>query len=117
VTPSLILNLTVHMTHTHTHTTHTHTHTHTHIHTHTHTHTHYTYKQKDVYEVFDLSDNDIVEVENFPLLKRLDTLLLNNNRIVRIADTLSTSCPALTALILTNNRIKSFKVLFLSFSL
>lgn len=41
------------------------------------------YKQ-DQFDSIDLSDNEIVKLENFPHLNRLGTLLLNNNRITRI---------------------------------
>lgn len=34
--------------------------------------------------MIDLSDNEITKLEGFPLLKRLHTLFLNNNRINRI---------------------------------
>lgn len=37
------------------------------------------------FDSIDLSDNAIVRLEGFPKLHRLKMLLLNNNRIVRIA--------------------------------
>ena len=55
----------------------------------------------------DLTDNEVPKLENFPLMKRLKTLLLSNNRISRIADGLGASIPNLQHLILTNNRITS----------
>lgn len=39
---------------------------------------------QDQFDTIDLSDNEIVKLENFPYLSRLGTLLLNNNRITRI---------------------------------
>lgn len=39
---------------------------------------------QDQFDSIDLSDNEIVKLENFPHLSRLGTLLLNNNRITRI---------------------------------
>ena len=36
---------------------------------------------KDQFDCIDLSDNDIRKVEGFPYLRRLKTLLFNNNRI------------------------------------
>ena len=36
----------------------------------------------DQFDIMDFSDNDIRKLDGFPLLKRLKTLLLNNNRIV-----------------------------------
>lgn len=51
----------------------------------------------------DFSDNDIRKLDGFPLLYRMKTLLLNNNRICRIADNLHESLPSLSALIMTGN--------------
>lgn len=39
---------------------------------------------QDQFDTIDLSDNEIVKLENFPYLNRLGTLILNNNRITRI---------------------------------
>lgn len=39
---------------------------------------------QDQFDTIDLSDNEIVKLENFPFLNRLGTILLNNNRITRI---------------------------------
>lgn len=39
---------------------------------------------QDQFDTIDLSDNEIVKLENFPYLNRLGTLLLNSNRITRI---------------------------------
>jgi len=66
---------------------------------------------EDEYDVIDLSDNDLVKLDNFPLLAQLHTLILNNNRINRIAATIATSLPNLTHLILTNNAIASHTAL------
>jgi hypothetical protein len=41
--------------------------------------------QQNQFDSIDLSDNAIVRLEGFPKLLRLTTLLLNNNKIVRIA--------------------------------
>jgi len=60
---------------------------------------------QDQFDVIDLSDNEIKKLENFPLLKRLATLLLSNNRIQRIAPNLHESLPNLETLIMTNNNI------------
>ncbi len=43
---------------------------------------------QDQYDSIDISDNEIVKLENFPYLKRLTTLLVNNNRIARISPSL-----------------------------
>jgi U2 small nuclear ribonucleoprotein A' len=60
---------------------------------------------EDQYDLIDLSDNEITKLEGFPLLKKLHTLFLNNNRINRIGTGLGEVLPNLETLILTNNRI------------
>jgi U2 small nuclear ribonucleoprotein A' len=60
----------------------------------------------DQFDSIDFSDNDIRKLDGFPLLLRLKTLLLNNNRISRIADNLHESIPNLQTLIITNNHIQ-----------
>lgn len=58
------------------------------------------------FDCFDLSDNSIKKLENFPLLPRLKCLLLNNNRIYKISSSLEQSIPNLERLILTNNYVQ-----------
>lgn len=60
---------------------------------------------QDQYDTLDLSDNEISKLENFPLLKRLRSVLLSNNRVSRIAANLASFLPNLETLILTNNRL------------
>jgi U2 small nuclear ribonucleoprotein A' len=60
---------------------------------------------EDQFDSIDLSDNEIVKLENFPLLSRLGTLLLNNNRITRINPKIGEFLPKLHTLVLTNNRL------------
>lgn len=60
---------------------------------------------QDQYDTIDFSDNEIGKLENFPLLQRLQTILLNNNHIGKIATGLGESLPKLDTLILTNNRL------------
>lgn len=60
---------------------------------------------EDQFDTIDLSDNEIVKLENFPYLSRLGTLLLNNNRITRISPNLGEFLPKLHTLVLTNNRL------------
>ncbi|KAK1890630.1 U2 small nuclear ribonucleoprotein A' [Dissostichus eleginoides] len=60
----------------------------------------------DQFDTVDFSDNEVRKLDGFPLLKRLKTLLVNNNRICRIGDNLEQSLPRLTELVLTNNNIQ-----------
>ncbi|XP_071345480.1 U2 small nuclear ribonucleoprotein A' [Trachinotus anak] len=60
----------------------------------------------DQFDTIDFSDNEIRKLDGFPLLKRLKTLLMNNNRICRIGENLEQSLPGLTELVLTNNNIQ-----------
>ncbi|XP_033960860.1 U2 small nuclear ribonucleoprotein A' [Pseudochaenichthys georgianus] len=60
----------------------------------------------DQFDTVDFSDNEVRKLDGFPLLKRLKTLLVNNNRICRIGDNLEQSLPSLTELVLTNNNIQ-----------
>lgn len=61
------------------------------------------------FDCFDLSDNSIRKLENFPLLPRLKCLLLSNNRIFKIQNNLEQSIPNLERLILTNNYIQDLQ--------
>ncbi|KAE8739669.1 hypothetical protein FOCC_FOCC014827 [Frankliniella occidentalis] len=60
----------------------------------------------DQFDTIDFSDNDIRKLDGFPLLKRLKCLLMNNNRIVRLSDTLVEQVPNLESLILTGNQMQ-----------
>ncbi|GAB4845819.1 hypothetical protein Ancab_039228 [Ancistrocladus abbreviatus] len=60
---------------------------------------------EDQFDTIDLSDNEIVKLENFPYLSRLGTLIVNNNRITRISSSIGEFLPKLHTLILTNNRL------------
>eukprot|EP00761_Pharyngomonas_kirbyi_P009434 gb/GECH01009450.1/.p1 GENE.gb/GECH01009450.1/~~gb/GECH01009450.1/.p1 ORF type:complete len:250 (+),score=70.63 gb/GECH01009450.1/:1-750(+) len=60
----------------------------------------------DQFDVIDLSDNEIRKIGNFPLMRRLSCLLLNNNRVSKFAKHLGESLPNLRHLILTNNYIR-----------
>lgn len=59
---------------------------------------------EDLYEVIDLSDNDISRLENLPALSKLTTLLLSNNKLNHIASGMGPNIPNLHTLVLTNNR-------------
>lgn len=60
----------------------------------------------DQFDCIDFSDNNIRRLDGFPLLLRLKKILLNNNRINRIAEGLDQCIPNLEWLILTNNSIQ-----------
>ncbi|XP_034536741.1 U2 small nuclear ribonucleoprotein A' [Notolabrus celidotus] len=60
----------------------------------------------DQFDTVDFSDNEVRKLDGFPLLKRLKTLLMNNNRICRIGEGLEHSLPSLKELVLTNNNIQ-----------
>ncbi|KAF5726602.1 U2 small nuclear ribonucleoprotein A' [Tripterygium wilfordii] len=60
---------------------------------------------EDQFDTIDLSDNEIVKLENFPNLNRLGTLIVNNNRITRINPNIGEFLPKLHSLVLTNNRL------------
>ncbi|KAI1797591.1 L domain-like protein [Ganoderma leucocontextum] len=60
---------------------------------------------KDQHDCIDFTDNSIVVLGNIPLLRRLRTILLANNRISSISQSLHLSVPNLTTLVLTNNNI------------
>jgi U2 small nuclear ribonucleoprotein A' len=61
--------------------------------------------QKDQHDAIDFTDNSISVLGNLPLMRRLRTLHLANNRIMSISPSLHLSCPGLTTLVLTNNNL------------
>jgi len=61
------------------------------------------------FDSIDLTDNAIVKLDGFPKLPRLKQLLLNNNRIARIAKGCSDAIPNLETLVLTNNRLSNLQ--------
>ncbi|TFK30398.1 small nuclear ribonucleo protein polypeptide A [Coprinopsis marcescibilis] len=58
---------------------------------------------RDQQDAIDFTDNAIITLGNLPLLRRLRTLLLANNRIQTISPSIHVSVPNLTQLVLTNN--------------
>ena len=58
------------------------------------------------FDTINFSDNDIKKIEGFPLLKRLKSLLLNNNRVCRIGEGLETCLSNLETLVLTSNNMQ-----------
>ncbi|KHJ91014.1 leucine Rich repeat-containing domain protein [Oesophagostomum dentatum] len=60
---------------------------------------------RDQFDVLDLTDNDVKRLDNLPLLKRLHTLYLHNNRVHYIQPDIGEKLPNLKILALTNNNI------------
>ncbi|XP_045084758.1 U2 small nuclear ribonucleoprotein A'-like [Aegilops tauschii subsp. strangulata] len=63
--------------------------------------------QEDQFDTIDLSDNEIVRLENLPFVDRLGSLLINSNRITRINANLGDFLLNIHTLVLTNNRLTS----------
>jgi len=59
---------------------------------------------QDQYQVIDLSDNEILKIDNFPMMLKLEALMFADNRICRVARGLGKYLPKLEALVLTNNK-------------
>mmetsp|Transcript_22872 Transcript_22872/g.33411 ORF Transcript_22872/g.33411 Transcript_22872/m.33411 type:complete len:248 (+) Transcript_22872:94-837(+) len=59
---------------------------------------------QDQFDVIDFSDNEIRILDNFPRMRRLTTLLVNNNYVFRVGS-IGENLPQLNTLVLTNNRI------------
>lgn len=64
---------------------------------------------QDQYQAMDFSGNMIAKLDNFPQLKRLESLLMTNNRIVRIARGLGKNFPTLDSLILSHNKLSKLR--------
>lgn len=60
----------------------------------------------DQFDTIDFSDNDIRKLDGFPFLKRLSSLILNNNAVVKIGENLEQHIPNLETLILTGNMMQ-----------
>ncbi|KAH7104306.1 L domain-like protein [Auriculariales sp. MPI-PUGE-AT-0066] len=60
---------------------------------------------RDQNDTIDFTDNALVSLSNLPLMKRLHTLLLSNNRISHISPSLHLSAPNITTIVFTNNLI------------
>eukprot|EP00051_Salpingoeca_urceolata_P032568 m.16340 g.16340 ORF g.16340 m.16340 type:complete len:236 (-) comp5227_c0_seq1:185-892(-) len=66
----------------------------------------------DQFDTIDLTNNEIKKLDGFPILLRLKTLLLSNNRVARIAPGIGTKLPNLEELVLTNNSLTDLGDLF-----
>ena len=60
---------------------------------------------QDQFDTIDMSDNEIKTFYNFPILRRLKTLLLSNNHIRKVSKKIGKQLVSLESLIMTNNRI------------
>ncbi|XP_053993600.1 uncharacterized protein LOC128884316 [Hylaeus volcanicus] len=59
----------------------------------------------DFFDTIDFCDNDLIKLENFPLLKRISCLLVANNRIRKLDPDMFVNLPSLISLVLTNNKL------------
>ncbi|KAI9258289.1 leucine-rich repeat-domain-containing protein, partial [Sporodiniella umbellata] len=64
---------------------------------------------KDLNDSIDFTNNDLRSLGNFPRLNRLQSLILNNNRIHKIETELDAYIPNVNSIILTNNLISELK--------
>lgn len=60
---------------------------------------------QDQFDTIDMSDNEIKTLGNFPILRRLQTLLLSNNHIRLVDKKIGKQLVSIKSLIMTNNRI------------
>ena len=56
----------------------------------------------DQYDTIDFSDNEVRKLDGFPYMHRVKSLMLNNNRIVRVGEGLELCLPNLSTLILAH---------------
>lgn len=66
---------------------------------------------QDQFDVIDMSSNEIITLDNFPVFRTLHTLVLNNNRVTIIAPRLGQYLPNLRRVVLINNRISELEQL------
>ncbi|KAK0409230.1 hypothetical protein QR680_004421 [Steinernema hermaphroditum] len=60
---------------------------------------------RDFFDTIDLTDNFIRKLENLPVLKRLNTLIMHNNHVMFIQDDIGAQVPNLQTLVLTHNSL------------
>lgn len=63
---------------------------------------------RDKYDSIDLSDNEIRKFDNFPMMLRATSFLLNNNLISKVGESIGKQVVNLNSLVLTNNKISDF---------
>eukprot|EP01002_Notosolenus_urceolatus_P007678 NODE_3049_length_988_cov_12.658147_g2547_i0.p1 GENE.NODE_3049_length_988_cov_12.658147_g2547_i0~~NODE_3049_length_988_cov_12.658147_g2547_i0.p1 ORF type:complete len:228 (-),score=42.81 NODE_3049_length_988_cov_12.658147_g2547_i0:87-770(-) len=61
----------------------------------------------DGFDVVDLSDNEIVSLDNFPELRRLKILILHNNRLVRIDSSCEKTLSSVHTLVAHNSHFRT----------
>ena len=71
------------------------------------TYSHFPHITQDQFDVIDFSDNDIKKLDNFPVMNRLNALIVHNNSVTRLSATLGEHLPKLTTIILNNNKISN----------
>lgn len=64
---------------------------------------------EDRNDCIDLTDNDVARLENFPVMKRLSTILISKNQISKIEPSLAQQIPNVKVIILSQNKIEKFK--------
>ncbi|KAM0787954.1 hypothetical protein ACM66B_006158 [Microbotryomycetes sp. NB124-2] len=60
---------------------------------------------KDTIDCLDLTDNSVTSLSNFPLMRRLQHILISNNPVRTVSPTIATSLPNLRTIILTNSSV------------
>ena len=65
-------------------------------------------QMQDQFDTIDMSDNEIKTLGNFPIWRRLQTLLLSNNHIRLVDKKIGKQLVSIKSLIMTNNRIRIF---------
>jgi len=58
------------------------------------------------FDTIDFTDNDIRRLDNFPVLSKIKSLMLSNNKIQNIASNLECFLPHLENLVMTNNNVE-----------
>jgi len=67
---------------------------------------------RDQFDSFDLSNNHLVRLDNFPKLDRLSSLYLGGNGIEFVdGRNLKRNCPSLTSVVLTGNGVRGWNVI------